>query len=145
MYNGNEGKCFGKWDIKDLACSRCLMLVRVKCEKLTKMRRAESEVEASEKALSEVEKRNDFNDYLLGILKIKLGAPMSHWEGTEDSDDKRATHCFYGPDGKTPSVFVVCRVSTGMIKVSSPKVVGGKVVSLESTEQADALVEELAG
>lgn len=144
MYKGNEGKCFGKWDIKDLACSRCLMFVRAKCERLTKRMKAEIEGEMDDKAMSEAEKRNDLNEYLLGVMQVKFGVPKSHWEGAEDSKDQMATHFYYDSEGNLLA-FVACRMSTGMIKVSSQKVVGGKVVSLESTEQVDALVKELAG
>ena len=45
MRKGNEGRCFGKWDIRDAACSRCLVYVRARCEETTRRKRASKDVE----------------------------------------------------------------------------------------------------
>ena len=137
MYKGNEGKCYGTWDETEPACAKCLIFARTRCEKLTRRKRAQENSGMLESdAMSEVEKRNDLNDYFFGLLDVKIGRPTVQW------GEPLATHYYYGPDKKLV-LFVGCDASTGKLKVVVPT--AKKIVILTSTEQADALVKELLG
>jgi hypothetical protein len=137
MYKGNEGKCYGHWDIKDSACARCLIFARMRCEKLTRRKRSEESAGRDENAMSEADKRNDLNEYFFGLLDVRIDRPTVHW------GEPIVTHYYYGSD-RNLVLFVGCDMSSGKLKVVVPQKVK-RVLVLESTEQADALVKELLG
>lgn len=134
MYKGNEGKCFGRWEPKDSACMKCLVFVRAKCERLTIRKKAESEGELIEAALSVTERIKDVNEYFFGILDARIDKPRVKW------GEEVVTHFYYSSSGELV-VFIACDRKTGKLKVRNSKL--SKVVSLETTEQADELLKEI--
>lgn len=136
MSKGNEGRCYGKWDIKDPACSKCLAYVRVKCEETTKRLSAPAasdDVGTTENGGS-VKEELIVNEYFLRLLEGKIPRRVQWGDPFVEN--------FFERDGKIV-VFVAYNNVTGEMKVRTPTM--RRFVKLESVEQAEALAKEVFG
>lgn len=134
MKKGNEGKCYGKWDIKDPACAKCLAYVRTKCEETTKRVRAAAEADDGNGNGVAPREELSVNEYFLRLLEGKVERRVQWGEPIVTN--------YFEKDGKT-FVFVAYNNLTGKMKVVKKGV--RKFVTLKSVEEAEALAKEVLG
>jgi len=134
MKTGNEGKCYGKWDIKDPACSKCLAYVRTKCEETT--RRLLAVATSEDGGGNGVPLREELspNEYFLRLLEGKIERRVQWGEPIVTN--------FFERDGKTV-VFVAYNNVTGKMKVVKKGM--RKFVTLASIAEAEELAKEVLG
>lgn len=126
------GLCFGKWDMKDSACSKCLEYVRIKCEETTK--RINATPLDTEGVVDSDNGQQKVNDYFLRLLEGKLDRKVIWGEPVVQNQ--------FFKDGKI-FVFVSQNFITGKIRYKTHTV--DKLIRLESIEQAEVLAKELIG
>ena len=111
MSKGDRGWCFGKWDVRQAACSKCYAPVRMRCEETTKRLKAAS-AEPDGTAVDDETGRQKTNEHFLKLLegkldrRVKWGVPivMNHF-------------C----QGDKLLVFVAQNLETGKIKLKTEK------------------------
>jgi hypothetical protein len=140
MRQGNEGRCYGKWDIKDPACAKCLECARVKCEETTKrLAAAAAGDEPDGSADGGGMEGFSANEHFLRLLEGNLERRVN-W------GDPVVTNIYYGTDsepGGEPAVFAAYHRLSGRMKVRSAKV--RRMVLLKSVDEAEALAKEILG
>ena len=142
MCKKKQGWCYGKWDGSAVECARCLALVAMKCESITKSKQraisvvdqaVDESVGVKEEVLPVVDTKA-INEYFLEKMEVKFGRPR----GKYGSDGE--LWVYKDVDGKS-SISVECTYASGQVHLTTDKI--ERVVVFGSKEDANELFAEV--